>query len=133
MRFSCLCGIIALSIVGAVGRRFKDVVTERCLDSTVKGTARGSVHTNPCNGGSHQTWSWGKDRTIKNSATGHCLDSDGKTVYTMHCNGGKYQQWRKDGWGSPINVQTKKCLKGSKLGVVFPQECTAIRRNPWLD
>jgi hypothetical protein len=37
---------------------------------------------------------WAAPPTVKNVATGFCLDSNaGRQVYTLGCNGGSYQQW----------------------------------------
>ncbi|OXA62229.1 Actinohivin [Folsomia candida] len=127
--------LLALSISMQVdGRRFKDGLTTKCLDNVVKPkVSKGSAHTNPCNGGSHQNWHWGKDHTIKNFATGQCLEADGKTVYTMSCHGTKTsQKWRGDGAGSIINFASKKCLKSSMKGLAFPQDCS-IGRKAWLE
>ncbi|XP_021967980.1 actinohivin-like [Folsomia candida] len=127
--------LVSLSVLGGGhGRRFKDGLTGKCLDNMVKGghKAKGSAHTNPCNGGKFQMWHWGKDHTILNAATKQCLDSDGKTIYTMSCNGGKNQKWRTDGVGGVVNFATRKCLKSSMKGLVFPQECN-VGRKSWLE
>ncbi|MET9516429.1 RICIN domain-containing protein [Streptomyces sp. NPDC002994] len=50
-----------------------------------------------CNSGSYQKWTVARvsgGYTVKNMATGRCLDSNAnQAVYTRACNGGSYQKW----------------------------------------
>jgi hypothetical protein len=99
-----------------------------CLDSN----AAHSVYMLPCNGGNYQLWDvtsafdgtcvgdYCADAysiTLKDVATGYCLDSNGTSVYTHVC-GGAYQTW--DVYGETDTLYqdaTGLCLDGSGTNV----------------
>ena len=100
-----------------------------CLDSN----SAKSVYMLPCNGGNYQLWDVtatfdgtcvgdycgdGYYITLKDVATGYCLDSNGKSVYTHAC-GGAYQAW--DVYSSTSDTldqdATGLCLDGSGTSV----------------
>ena len=64
-----------------------DVQTGRCLDTSINGN-NGTVYTDACNGGDSESQQWYFDvNTIRNTATGQCLDSNSSgNLYTMPCN-----------------------------------------------
>lgn len=67
----------------------------RCLDSN----AAGAVYAESCNGGNYQKWyiedRGGNNRSLKNVATGRCLDIGQNRPSTTPCNGGnRYQTFQ---------------------------------------
>jgi hypothetical protein len=99
-----------------------------CLDSN----SGYSVYMLPCNGGNYQLWDVtatfdgtcvgntcgdGYDLTLKDVATGYCLDSNGTSVYTHAC-GGAYQTWSVYGEDDTLTQDaTGLCLDGSGTNV----------------
>lgn len=70
---------------------YRDVATNRCLDSNTSG----NLYTNPCQvpGNTYQTWLSPGD-SHPDALTGLCLDSNtAGSAYTHACNGGNYQVW----------------------------------------
>jgi len=96
-----------------------------CLDSN----SSFDVYMLPCNGGNYQKWSvtvqgqpCGEGEcyvqiTLKDVATGYCLDSNGTSLYTHVC-GSAYQVWTgSDVMGMLEQSVTSVCLDGSGTSV----------------
>ncbi|OXA39545.1 Actinohivin [Folsomia candida] len=84
-------------------------------NSRLDSNSAGQVYINSPNDGQYQVWSWNVDHTIRNVATGLCLDSQGyssSSVITTTCNAAsRSQQW----FGGPnmgqlFNAATIWCL-----------------------
>jgi serine/threonine-protein kinase len=109
---------------------WRDVATQRCLDSNTSGRA----YTLGCNRGSFQLWTWnGSSSSVehRNFATGKCLDSNTSgSVYTLGCNGGNFQRWRRSNqqW---INVATGRCLDSNTSGRVYTLRCNGGAFQRW--
>jgi hypothetical protein len=104
-------GALLISTVTSDTRHFITALNGYRLDSN----AAGSVYILGGNNGQNQVWNWNDDHTIRNGATGLCLDSQGyssSTVITAVCNGSKNQEW----FGGPkmgqlYNAATIRCLQ----------------------
>jgi hypothetical protein len=105
-----------------------DIVHEQndyCLDSN----SSFQVYMLPCNGGNYQKWTvtlqsppcgdgeCTAQLTLKDVATGYCLDSNGTSLYTHVC-GSDYQVWTGSDVRSTLQqVVTDVCLDGSGTSV----------------
>jgi hypothetical protein len=96
-----------------------------CLDSN----SSFKVYMLPCNGGNYQKWKvtlqsqpCGEGEcyvqiTLKDVATGYCLDSNGTSLYTHVC-GSTYQVWTGSNvMGTLEQSVTSVCLDGSGTSV----------------
>jgi hypothetical protein len=96
-----------------------------CLDSN----SSFDVYMLPCNGGNYQKWSvtvqgqpCGEGEcyvqiTLKDVATGYCLDGNGTSLYTHVC-GSAYQAWNgSDVMDTLVQTVTGVCLDGSGTSV----------------
>jgi hypothetical protein len=73
--------------------------------------------------------------TVKNVATGFCLDSNAdRQVYTLGCNGGSYQQWAlsKGRFGTVLkDVATGFCLDSNADRQVYTLGCNGGSYQQW--
>jgi ricin-type beta-trefoil lectin protein len=116
---------------------YRHVQNGYCLDSN-KSFA---VYMGACNGGAYQLWSVTIQddgtcidstcyhdyyATLKDVATGYCLDGNSTQLYTHVCNGDDYQAWHVGGDSSTnmYSWATGKCLDGSGTSV-YVHECNA--------
>lgn len=122
---------------------FQHMQNGYCLDSN---TAQ-SVYMGKCNGGGYQLWDvtfrdigtcidstcYSYDEiSLKDTATGYCLDSNGTSVYTHAC-GGDYQWWHvTDGGDTLYQVATKMCLDGSGTSV-YIHSCNGGAYQNWQE
>ncbi|MFI6071943.1 RICIN domain-containing protein [Actinoplanes sp. NPDC051343] len=113
----------------ATNHRWRDVATQRCLDSNTSG----QVYTSGCNSGNFQVWTSAdvSSPRLRDYATQLCLDSNTEgRVYTLNCNAGNFQHWQHIGqqW---INVATGKCLDSNTDGKVYALECNGGAFQRW--
>lgn len=108
-----------------------------CLDSNFAK----QVYMGPCNGGDYQIWiatvtpvgaGYDDSITLKDKATGYCLDSDGTTMYTHVC-GSAYQNWIV-ATGGDLIVQyiSDNCLDGSGTSV-YIHDCNNGAYQNWTE
>lgn len=105
---------------------YRHVQNGNCLDSN----SSFAVYIGACNGGNNQLWTvtihdigtcidstcyHSYVATLKDVATGYCLDGNSTQLYTHSCNGGDYQRWHVGDASSTtlVSEATGKCLDGS--------------------
>ena len=115
---------------------YRHIQNGYCLDSN----GSFQVYMGSCNGGTYQQWNVTIQNigtcidstcydyyvaTLKDRATGYCLDGNSTKLYTHVCNGGEYQQWHvSDSTATLTSEATNDCLDGSGTSV-YPHACNA--------
>ena len=115
---------------------FRNLATGFVLDSNTAG----QVYTSTANGGAYQKWLIaGSDfgsSTVRNVATGRCLDSSSTRVYTSWCNGGSFQKWfvQERGFGAVVlrNLATGYVLDSNAARSVYALPENGGSYQKWL-
>ncbi len=140
MGATVITAVIAMTAVAVIPpQRYENVSTGKCLGTTIERPGRAEVYTTGCTSFNRQKWDIITStpyRTLKNRATGKCLDSntDGE-AYALECNGGSFQKWTVIRVGSYIrfkNRATLKCLDSNTAGRVYTLDCNGGNFQNWI-
>jgi Ricin-type beta-trefoil lectin domain len=96
----------------------RNAASVRCLDADTGtiGSNGTKVQLWDCSGNANQDWSFGADGTIRNQASGRCLEGGPATsgppgtLHLYDCNGSPSQQWTLEAYGTIRNQASGRVL-----------------------